>query len=104
MKRWYRHLTPVTALAVAVVGCCHPSITAVSLAPPTCDGACGSFLGLYHHCHKPEEGIPFYLPKPLLIIAKNFRNVEDAKVGVTSPAPIPNNWDDQGKYADMNAR
>jgi hypothetical protein len=51
-----------------------------------------------------EEGIPFYLPKPLLIVAKNFRNVEDAKVGLTDTAPIPNVFDDQGKYADLNAR
>jgi hypothetical protein len=51
-----------------------------------------------------ELGIPFYLPKPLLIVAKNFRNVEEAKVGLTDSAPIPNYLDDQAKYADVNAR
>jgi hypothetical protein len=51
-----------------------------------------------------ELGIPFYLPKPLLIVAKNFRNVEEAKVGLTDSAPIPEYFEDQAKYADVNAR
>jgi hypothetical protein len=51
-----------------------------------------------------ETGIPFYLPKPLLIIAKNFRNIEEARTGLTDSAPIPNGFDDQSKYADLNAR
>lgn len=56
-------------------------------------------------CGRPREsGIPFYLPKPLLIVAKNFRNVEEAKVGLTDTAPIPTGYDDQSKYADLNAR
>jgi hypothetical protein len=58
-----------------------------------------------HHCLKQkEEGIPFYLPKPLLVISKNFRNIEETKVGLTDSAPIPNFFDDQAKYADLNAR
>lgn len=66
-----------------------PHITAVSLDPI--------------HFGK-ETGIPFYLPKPLLIISKNFRNIEDAKTGLTDSAPIPVGFDDQAKYADLNAR
>lgn len=84
----------------ALAGCHHPEITAVSLAPHICDDRCTLFRG----CHKDQEGIPFYLPKPLLIVAKNFRNIEDSKVGLTDSAPIPNAFDDQGKYADLNAR
>ncbi len=74
-------------------GCKHAEVTAVSLNP--CDLTKHGF---------PEAGIPFYLPKPLLIISKNFRNVEEAKVGLTDSAPIPNYLDDQAKYADVNAR
>jgi hypothetical protein len=85
---------------VAAVGCHHPSITAVALKPPVCEPGCGPF----HHHLKEPKGIPFYLPKPLLIVAKNFRNLEDAKVGLTATAPIPNGFDDQSKYADLNAR
>ncbi len=66
-------------------------ITAVSL--NSCDAHCGK-----------EAGIPFYLPKPLLIVSKNFRNIEEAKTGLTDPAPIPGGFDDQAKYADLNAR
>jgi len=87
-------------LVVGLTGCHHPAVTAVSLAPHVCDERCT----LLHGCHKDPEGIPFYLPKPLLIVAKNFRNIEDAKVGLTDTAPIPNAFDDQGKYADLNAR
>ena len=61
-----------------------PSITAVSLNPDPCGPECAWFWGMMHHCLKEkEEGIPFYLPKPLLIVAKNFRNLEEAKVGLT---------------------
>src|SRR5262249_5339174 len=72
--------------------CARPEITAVSLNPCDCPG-CGK-----------ESGIPFYLPKPLLIVSKNFRNIEDAKVGLTNSVPIPTGYDDQSKYADLNAR
>ncbi len=77
------------AIGLAAVGCCHPKVTAVPLSAWNRDE---------------PEGIPYYLPKPLLIIAKNFRYVEEAKVGLTDGAPIPNSFDDQGKYADLNAR
>jgi hypothetical protein len=72
--------------------CNRPKVTAVSLNP--CDG---KLFGK-------ETGIPFYLPKPLLIIAKNFRNIEEARTGLTDSAPIPVGFDDQSKYADVNAR
>jgi hypothetical protein len=81
-----------------VLWCCKQAeVTAVSLNP--CDPMA------YGHGGKPAElGIPFYLPKPLLIVAKNFRNIEEAKVGLTGSAPIPNYLDDQAKYGDVNAR
>jgi len=87
-------------LVVGLGGCQHPSVTAVSLNPHYCDH---KFAFLYDPCKEPE-GIPFYLPKPLLIVAKNFRNIEETKVGLTDGAPIPNFFDDQAKYADLNAR
>lgn len=51
-----------------------------------------------------ETGVPFYLPKPLLIISKNFRNIESTTTGLTDSPPIPGAFDDQAKYADLNAR
>src|SRR5262249_10936743 len=75
--------------AVAPAGCHSPEVKAVPL-------SCWN--------RGEPEGIPFYLPKPILIIAKNFRNIEEAKVGLTDTAPIPNQFDDQAKYADLNAR
>ena len=88
-------------LLAGATGCHHPSVTAVSLKPHYCDH---HFAFLYDPCKEPE-GIPFYLPKPLLIVSKNFRNIEETKVGLTDSAPIPNFFDDQaGKYADLNAQ
>jgi hypothetical protein len=85
--------TVASALALALglfsTGCVHPKITAVSLDPAT--------FGR-------KTGIPFYLPKPLLIVAKNFRNIEETRVGLTESAPIPNAFDDQAKFAGLNAR
>src|SRR6516165_1751758 len=78
-------LVPVVVLA----GCCHPSVTAVPLSP-------------WNMCER--DGIPFYLPKPLLVISKNFRYIEDATVGLTNSAPIPGYFDDQARYGDVNAR
>ncbi|MCH7471938.1 cbb3-type cytochrome c oxidase subunit I [bacterium] len=49
-------LSAAVLLCTLAVGCKHPEITAVSLSP------CGS---------DEREGIPFYLPKPLLIGAKD---------------------------------
>ncbi len=77
-------------LAVLVFsGCKHFEVTAVPLSRWNCDE---------------PEGIPFYLPKPLLIITKNVHFVESEKIGLTDTAPIPNQYDDQAKYADVNAR
>jgi hypothetical protein len=85
----------LTGCAAGILwGCKRPEVTAVSLNPMDCD---------CHGKHK-ETGIPFYLPKPLLIVSKNFRNIEDAKTGLTDSAPIPVGFDDQSKYADLNAR
>ena len=87
IRRCVSMLAVVSVLLVA--GCRKPHVTAVSLQP----------------CNFGEEsGIPFYLPKPLLIVSKNFRHIEEAKVGLTDTAPIPNGFDDQAKYADVNAR
>jgi hypothetical protein len=100
MSRTARWVLLILGLAVGSEGCKHPSVTAVSLNPHTCGH---KFAFLYDPCKEPE-GIPFYLPKPLLIISKNFRNIEETKVGLTDGAPIPNFFDDQAKYADLNAR
>ena len=99
MRRIHILLAPWLCLLVGLSGCHHPSITAVSL-DHYCDH---KWAFLYDPC-KDKEGIPFYLPKPLLIVAKNFRNIEETKVGLTAGAPIPNYFDDQAKYADLNAR
>jgi hypothetical protein len=55
---------------------CEPSITAVNLNDP-----------------KAPEGIPYYLPKPYLVIAKNVRYIPTPTVGLTQTAPIPNSFD-----------
>jgi hypothetical protein len=40
------------------------------------------------------------LPKPLLVVSKNFHHIEEAKVGLTGPAPIPGDkFDNQSTYA-----
>lgn len=75
--------------AVLTAGCCHPQITACPAGKFNCDQFC--------------DGIPFYLPKPLLVIAKNFRNIEEAKVGQMGAVPIPDNFDAQGGYGTVNA-
>ncbi len=82
-------------LALAATGCrfCRPqtpspSVTAIGLSPA-------------NRCE--PEGIPYYLPKPLLVIAKNVRHIDEAKVGLTNPVPIPNAFDSQGSYADIKA-
>jgi hypothetical protein len=70
-----------------VAGCCHPvQVTCYSVSNP-CD----------------PDGIPFYLPKPLLIVSKNFRSIEDQGVGQMGAAPIPNSFDNQAQYADVRA-
>jgi hypothetical protein len=47
--------------------------------------------------------MPFYLPKPLLIVSKNFRNIEESDHGEMGPVPIPNTFDHQAEYADVKA-
>jgi hypothetical protein len=102
MARDGRFARSVLLLGVFIIatqsGCHHPTVTAISLGPHVCDARCDK------HGHYEPEGIPFYLPKPMLIVAKNFRNIEETKVGLTDSAPIPNAFDDQGKYGDLNAR
>src|SRR5262245_7860651 len=105
MARSIMRMLLLLGLALFGPGCHHPSVTAVCLNPDPCGPECSTFWGAMHHCLKQkEEGIPFYLPKPLLIVAKNFRNLEEAKVGLTDTPPIPDYFDDQAKYADLNAR
>lgn len=74
---------------MAVAGCHHPTVTAVPLSAWNRDE---------------PGGIPFYLPKPLLVVSKNFRNIEESTIGLTNSSPIPGYFDDQGKFADVNSR
>jgi hypothetical protein len=66
----------------------RPSITAVGLSPA-------------NRCE--PQGIPYYLPKPLLVVAKNIRHIDESKVGLTGQAPIPGGFDNQSSYADVKA-
>ena len=66
----------------------RPMITAVGLSPG-------------NQCESP--GIPYYLPKPLLVVAKNFRHIDESKVGLTGAVPIPGAFDNQAAYADVKA-
>lgn len=52
-----------------------------------------------NQCEAP--GIPFYMPKPLLVISKNFYHVEDAKVGLTGTTTIPSGFDDQATFGSV---
>ena len=86
-------LTSASGCAPGILwACARPEMTAVSL-----NRSDGCLYGK-------DSGIPFYLPKPLLIVSKNFRNIETPTVGLTNTAPIPTGYDDQSKYADLNAR
>jgi len=73
-----------------VFGCAkhRASVTAVPLSP-------------WNQCE--PEGIPYYLPKPLLVVAKNVRHIDESRVGLTYPAPIPNGFDNQAAYGDIKA-
>jgi hypothetical protein len=77
-------------LLVQSLGCCchHAEVTCYSLSNP-CE----------------PDGIPFYLPKPLLIISKNFRYIADTGEGKSmGAAPIPaDKFDNQAQYADLKA-
>jgi hypothetical protein len=88
-------LIPLSVVTIGVMaallpGCghCRPSVTAVPLSP-------------WNQCEPP--GIPYYLPKPLLVVAKNVRHIDESKVGLTNPAPIPNTFDNQATYGDIKA-
>lgn len=76
----------VLMMGVAGCSCNHTEVTCYSASDP-CE----------------PEGIPYYLPKPLLIVTKNFRGVEDAGVGQLGVAPIPTSFDNQAQYADVKA-
>jgi hypothetical protein len=82
----FRKLWMMPALVAAVIGCHHAEVTCYSLSNP-CE----------------PDGIPFYLPKPLLIISKNFRNIEESGYGQLGAVPIPNTFDNQAQYADVKA-
>lgn len=74
------------------LGGCHvrphsPGVTALPASP-------------WNHGEPP--GIPYYLPKPLLVISKNFHHVETPTVGLTDSAPIPTTFDEQETYAGLN--
>ncbi len=62
--------------ALLLAGCAEPSITAVNL-----------------NDSKAPEGIPYYLPKPYLIVCKNVRYIPTPTVGLTETVPIPNSFD-----------
>lgn len=62
----------------------RPSVTARPASPANMGEPCG---------------IPFYLPKPLLVISKNVYHVEEPTIGLTGTAPIPNAFDHQADYA-----
>ena len=77
---------------VAISGCSfyrheRPRVTALPASPA-------------NQCEPP--GIPFYLPKPLLVISKNFYHVEEPTVGLTDSAPIPDSFDAQDKYGSVS--
>lgn len=86
-----RLLLGLTCLASA--GCYHlnkrPTVTALPASPQN---------------QGEPPGIPFYLPKPLLVISKNFYHIEDPKVGLTHSAPVPGYFDNQSSYGDLNLR
>lgn len=79
-------------LVLSLAGCAshqaRPSITAVGLSAA-------------NRCE--PQGIPYYLPKPLLVVAKNVRHIDESKVGLTGPATIPGGFDNQAAYADVKA-
>lgn len=85
-------LVGVLCINQVIVGCAkhqaRPSITAVGLSPA-------------NRCE--PHGIPYYLPKPLLVVAKNVRHVDESKVGLTGAVPIPGGFDNQAAYADIKA-
>lgn len=72
----------VALCAPLMGGCFHPYITAVDLNNPSA-----------------PEGMPYYLPKPYIVISKNIRYIPTPTVGLTQTAPIPNIFDDGSQKA-----
>ncbi len=84
--------TAVVFTLVLLCGCdfyrhARPRVTAMPASPT-------------NHCEPP--GIPFYLPKPLLVISKNFYHIEEPTVGLTSSATIPGEFDEQQNYGSVS--
>ncbi len=50
-----------------------------------------------------RAGIPFYLPKPYLVVTKNVRHVPAPTVGLTQPAPVPDSFDPAGNELAISA-
>ena len=69
----YTHILATALISSYLVGCSSPSITAVNLDPNS----------------KEPKGIPYYLPKPYLIVTKNVRYIPTPTVGLTQTVPIP---------------
>jgi len=78
MKRVSNRLVSSTyaAAILLVSGCVHSRITAVDISHPDV-----------------KIGMPYYLPKPYLIVTKNIRYIPTPTVGLTQTVPIPNVFD-----------
>ena len=89
MCRKLANAKQVVLLTLFSLGCHYqqPSITA--LPASNCN------------MHEPP-GIPFYLPKPLLVISKNFHHIESSTVGLTNSVPVPTSFDDQSHYGTVD--
>jgi hypothetical protein len=89
-----RIMLPLIIVLTNQLGCYHafklgnPSVTGVAMSPA-------------NRCE--PTGMAYYLPKPLLVVAKNTRHVDEKKVGLTGAAPIPGGFDNQAAYADLRA-
>ncbi len=79
-------------VGLVVIGGCHvrphsPSVTALPASPQ----------------NKGEPpGMAYYLPKPLLVVSKNFHHLETPTVGLTDSVPIPTGFDEQETYAALD--
>jgi hypothetical protein len=78
----------LSSASAGLAGCHSPSVTSVPMSPWN---------------RETPDGIPFYLPKPLLVVSKNVRHIDEAKIGLTNPSPTPNAFDNQASYADLKA-
>lgn len=50
-----------------------------------------------------RSGIPFYLPKPYLVVSKNFRHIPTPTVGLTRPAAVPDSFDANARELQIAA-